>query len=229
MVIIMSKVNDYFDKLFTKIPGYIFGILTFVIGSSGFIIAILLSPEYVMWEKSISVLGHHTGGIFSRLGLIISNSIAIPALIYLGRSLKDESVNEKRIKIAVGIGIFISGIAALSGIVTGSAQIIKDIHGFFALLSWIGGIIVCFSFGLLMLKSSKYSKSAANFSFVIAGIFGSFLVPFFITNFCSVVPDICGSFGRRVYTIMPIYEWIVMFSILSWYLFNSIYTLKNKL
>ena len=67
----MSKVNDFFDKLFTKIPGYIFGLLTFIIGSSGFIIAILLSPEYVMWEKSISVLGHQTGVIFSRLGLII--------------------------------------------------------------------------------------------------------------------------------------------------------------
>ena len=225
----MRKVNDFLDKLFSKIPGYIFGLLTFVIGFSGFIIAISLSPEYVMWEKSISVLGHQTGGIFSRIGLIISNTIAIPSLIYLARSLKDENVNENTRKLALGTGIFISVIAALSGVVTGGAQIIKDIHGFFALLSWIGGIIVCFLFGFLMRKSPKYLKSASNFSFVIAGIFGSFLVPFFITNFCSAFPDICGSFGERVYTIMPIYEWVVMFSILVWYLFNSIYIFKEKI
>jgi hypothetical protein len=225
----MSKVNDYFDILYSKIPGYLFGILTFVIGSSGFIIAILLSPEYLMWEKSISVLGHQTGGIFSRMGIIISNIIAIPSLIYLGRSLKGENVNEKIRKIAVGTGIFVSTIASLSGIVTGGIQLVKDIHGFFALLSWIGGITVCSLFGFLMLKSPKYLKSAANFSLVIAGIFGSFLVPFFITNFCAAVPDACGSFGSRVYTIMPIYEWIVMFSILTWYLFNSLYILKKKL
>ena len=90
----MRKVNDFFDKLFTKFPGYIFGLLTFVIGFFGFIIAILLSPEFVMWESSISVLGHQTGGIFSRLGFIISNTIAIPSLIYLARSLKDENLNE---------------------------------------------------------------------------------------------------------------------------------------
>jgi hypothetical protein len=225
----MSKVNDFFDKLFSKLPAYIFGLLTFVIGFFGFIIAILLSPEYVMWEKSISVLGHQTGGIYSRMGLIISNTIAIPFLIYWGRSLKDESVNEKIRKIAVGTGIFVSVIAALSGAVTGGAQIIKEIHGLFALLSWVGGIIVCSLFGFLMLKSPKYLRSAANFSFVIAGIFGSFLIPFFITNFCSAAPDICGSFGQQVYTIMPIYEWVVMFSILAWYLFNSIYILRNKI
>jgi uncharacterized membrane protein YeaQ/YmgE (transglycosylase-associated protein family) len=225
----MSKLNEFFDKLFIKVPGYIFGLLTFVIGFFGFIIAILLSPEYLIWEKSISVLGHQTGGIFSRMGLIISNTIAIPFIIYLGRSLKDENLNENTKNIAVGTGIFISVIAALSGAVSGSAQIIKDIHGFFALISWIGGIIVCLLFGLLMRKSLKYSKFAANFSLVIAGIFGSFLIPFFITNFCSAVPDICGSFGRRVYTIMPTFEWIVMFSILIWYLFYSIYIIKNKI
>jgi len=217
----MEKLNEYFDKLYRNLHGYIFGLLTFVIGFSGFIIALLLSPEYVMWEKSISVLGHETGGVFSRIGLIISNTIAIPFVVYLGRALKDENVSEKVRKIAVGAGIFASVIAALTGAVSGGG--LSELHGSFALLSWMGGLVVCLLFGLLMLKSSKYTKSAANFSFIIAGIFGSFLIPFFITNFCQALPDICGSFGERVYTIMPVYEWVVMFSILIWYLFNSIY------
>jgi hypothetical protein len=225
----MDKVNNFFDKLFNYLPGYIFGLLTFVIGSLGFIIAILLSPGYVMWESSISVLGHRAGGIFSRLGLIISNIAAIPFIIYLGRTLKDENSKEKIRKVVVGVAIFTSVIAALSGIVTGRAQIIKDIHGFFALLSWIGGLLVCFLFGLLMRASRKYSRSAENFSFLVAAIFGTYLIPFFITNFCSAAPNICESFGRSVYTIMPTYEWVVMFSILVWYLFNSIYILKKKI
>jgi hypothetical protein len=225
----MSKLNSFFDRLFKYIPGYIFGLFTFVIGFLGFVIAISLSPGYLMWEKSISVLGHQAGGIFSRLGLIISNIIAIPFIVYVGRSLKDETVNENAKKVAVGAGIFSSIIAALSGIISGGAQFIKDIHGLFALLSWIGGLIVCLLFGLLMRKSTKYSKSAENFSFIIAAIFGTYLIPFFITNFCSALPDLCESFGRSVYTIMPTYEWVVMFSILVWYLFTSIYILKNKI
>jgi len=223
----MKRINEFFDNLFKVIPGYIFGLLTFVVGFSGFILALLLSPEYVMWEKSISLLGHQTGGIFSRIGLIISNTIAIPFIIYLGRALKDENVNENVRKIAVGAGIFISLIAALTGAVSGGA--LSSLHGLFALLSWMGGIVVCLLFGLLMLKSSKYSKSAAYFSFIIAIIFGSFLIPFFITNFCNALPDICGSFGERVYTIMPVYEWVIMFSILFYYLFNSIYMLYKKI
>lgn len=223
----MKRINEFFDNLFKVIPGYIFGLLTFVVGFSGFILALLFSPEYVMWEKSISLLGHQTGGIFSRIGLIISNTIAIPFIIYLGRALKDENVNENVRKIAVGAGIFISVIAALTGAVSGGG--FSDLHGSFALLSWMGGIVVCLLFGLLMLKSSKYSKSAAYFSFIIAVIFGSFLIPFFITNFCNALPDICGSFGKSVYTIMPVYEWVVMFSILIYYLFNSIYMLYKKI
>jgi len=223
----MKRINELFDNLFKVIPGYVFGLLTFVVGFSGFILALLFSPEYVMWEKSISLLGHQTGGIFSRIGLIISNTIAIPFIIYLGRALKDENVNENVRQIAVAAGIFISVIAALTGAVSGGR--FSDLHGSFALLSWMGGIVVCLLFGLLMLKSSKYSKSAAYFSFIIAGIFGSFLIPFFITNFCNALPDICGSFGESVYTIMPVYEWVVMFSILIFYLFNSIYMLYRKI
>ncbi|MFX0082318.1 MAG: hypothetical protein ACFE94_11260 [Candidatus Hodarchaeota archaeon] len=223
----MKSINEFFDNLFKVIPSYVFGLITFIVGFFGFIIALLLSPDYVMWKKSISVLGHHPGGIFSRSGLIISNTIAIPFIVYVGRSLKDEIVNENVRKIAIGAGIITSVIAVLTGAVSGGK--FSDLHGLFALLSWIGGLVDCILFGFLMLKSSKYTKSVSNFSFVIAGIFGSFLIPFFITNFCQAFPEICGSFGRSVYTIMPLYEWVVMFSILIWFLFISIYILRKKI
>jgi len=223
----MEKANKYLDTLYDTVPGYIFGLLTFLIGFSGFILALIFSPDYILWEKSISVLGHKKGGIFSRMGLIISNIIAIPFVIYLGRSLKDENVNEKVRKIGIGAGIFVSVSAVLTGAVSGG--ILSGWHGLFALLSWMGGNVVCSIFGYTMLRNPKYSKFAAYFSFIVAGIFGSYLIPFFITNFCSAFPDICKTFGDKVYTIMPIYEWIVIFSILFWYLFYSIYIFYKKI
>ena len=70
--------KSYFDNVFNFTPGYIFGFLTFIIGLTGDILALLLSGlagDYVMWEKSISILGHRTGGISLRVGLVISNII----------------------------------------------------------------------------------------------------------------------------------------------------------
>ena len=86
----MKKVNEIFDGLYNHIPGYIFGLLSFIFGFLGSIVALLLSPDYIMWKKSISILGHHPGGVFLRGGLIISNILAIPSHVYLGRALKDE-------------------------------------------------------------------------------------------------------------------------------------------
>ncbi|MFX1503979.1 MAG: hypothetical protein ACFFDH_23660 [Promethearchaeota archaeon] len=228
----MKKINEFFDKIFNFISGYNFGFLTFIIGFTGDILALVISclvGDYVMWEKSISVLGHKTGGIFLRLGNIISNIIAIPFIIYLGRVLKGENVNENLRKITVAGGIFTSITAALTGIFTGVNEFISNLHGLFALFSWIGGAMVCALFGYLMLKNSKFSKSIMYFNFIIAMIFVSYLVPFFITNFCNYFSEICFSLGRAVYTIMPIYEWIVIFSILFWYLVNAYYLFHKSI
>ncbi len=228
----MKKINEFFDKIYNLISGENFGFLTFIIGFTGDILALVISclmGDYVMWEKSISVLGHRTGGIFLRLGNIISNIIAILFIIYLGRVLKDENINENLRKLTVAVGIFTSISAALTGIFTGVNEFISNLHGSLALLSWIGGAITCTLFGYLMLKNSKFSKSIMYFNFIIAGIFISYLIPFFITNFCNYFPEICYSFGRAIYTIMPIYEWIVIFSILLWYLVNAYYLFHKSI
>ncbi len=222
----MNKVNEIFDRLFNFIPGYIFGLLTFIIGLLGTIIALLLTPEYVMWKSSISMLGTYTGGIFLRIGLILSNIFSIPFIISLGRSLKDDNVNENIRKIVIGSGIFSSISVILTGAFTGEDPLISDLHGRFAFLSWIGGAMTCIIFGILMLKNSNFTKVISVISLIIGGIFATYLIPFFITIICSYV---CLSFGDMVVKIMPVWEWALIFSILLWYLFNSCYLQRKKI
>ncbi|MFX1365718.1 MAG: hypothetical protein ACFFCE_16460 [Promethearchaeota archaeon] len=227
----MKKVNEFFDNIFNYTSGYNFGFLAFIIGYSGIYLALLISAlmgEYIMWEESISVLGLVAGGPYLRVGLISSYILAIPFIIYLGRLLKNENINENLRKITIVVSIFSSITAVLTGIFSGINEFISSLHGLFALLSWIGGAIACSLFGCLMLKNPKFSKSIIYFNFIIAGIFVSYLIPFFITNFCDCFSEICYSFGRAIYTIMPIYEWTVMFSILIWYFGNATYLLNNK-
>ncbi len=223
----MKKVNNFFDKLFNFLPGYIFGLLTFIIGFCGDIIALFLSPEYIMWKKSISVLGGKTGGIYLRLGIIISSSFSIPFIIYIGRAIQHENVNENLRKSAIITGLFSSVSAILTASFSGG--IFSDIHGLFALFSWVGGAIFCTLFSIVMLKNTEFSKLAAYVGFIVAGIFVFYLIPFFITNYCNLYTDICYSLGRAIFTILPTTEWIVIFSILFWYLFNSSYLLYKKI
>ncbi len=225
----MRKFNQLFDKLFSIIPGYIFGLLAFIIGFLGDIVAILLSPEYQMWRSSISLLGLNPGGLFLRYGLIISNIFAIPFVIFFGRALKDENVNEFVRKLAIGCGIFTSVSVILTGAFTGRTELYIYLHGLFALLSFIGGAFVCSIYTFLLVKNPKFSKSITYTGIVISGIVVSYLIPFFITNFCSLFEDVCYSLGETVYIIMPTYEWIMIFAILFWYLSNSIYIAKKKL
>ncbi|MFX1431499.1 MAG: hypothetical protein ACFFCY_15135, partial [Promethearchaeota archaeon] len=90
----MSKTNDFVERVFNLIPGYTFGVLSFIFGLVYIIVALLLTPEYIMWRNSISYLGIQTGGIFLRIGLIVSNIFSIPFIISLGRALKDKNTNE---------------------------------------------------------------------------------------------------------------------------------------
>lgn len=216
----MRMINDILDRLFKIIPGYIFGLLSFIFELVYIIIALFLTPEYIMWKLSISMLGILTGGVFLRIGLIVSNIFSTFFIISLGRAIKDENVNENMRKLAVFAGIFSSISVIFTGIFTGSDPLISDIHGLFALLSWIGGAITCLTFGFLMLKNLHFSKVIAVNSLIVGGIFAIYLIPFMITIICSYV---CYSFGEMVYRIMPVWEWALIFSILLWYLFNSIF------
>ncbi len=225
----MEKVNEFFDKLFNFIPGYIFGLIGFTAGFLGNTLALIFTPEYKMWKYSISVLGDLTGGIYLRTGLIISGLLAIPFYIYLGKTLKDDNVNEILRKGAIIAGIFSSICVALTGTFSGVNDFIKFLHGNFATFSWFGHTAVFILFSLAMVKNPKFSKAPVYVSYIIAGILIVYLIPFFITNFCNYFREICYSFGQIIFTIMPVFEWVVYFSILSWILFISSYILYNKI
>ena len=232
VIIYLTTFSLLYHYIFSSVlPGYIFGIFMAIVGFSTNIIAIILSPDYVMWEKSISVLGHHPGGIYMRIGLVLSYTLAMPYIISLGRALKEETVNKNVRKLAVGSGLFVSITAVLTGTFSGINPFISLLHGLFALMSWLDGVVVCLLFGYSMLKNSKFTKLITNFSFTIAGILICYLIPFFIVNFCNLFPESSSvySLGRSIYTIMPTLEWVVIFSILLWYLSGSIYLLtKDK-
>lgn len=225
----MKKFNEFFDKLFTYVPGYFFGILAFILGFLGTILALLLSPEYIMWQKSISILGHQTGGPYLRIGIILFGITSIPFLIYFGRRLKNENVEEYLRKGGLYSSIFAAVTTILTESFTGVNEFISSLHGLFALLSWVAGSLFLTIFSIMMSKNPIFSKIQANISFIVAGIFIFYLIPFFTTNFCNYFPDLCYDFGRAIYTIMPITEWIVHFGILFWVLINSCYLLYKKI
>lgn len=225
----MEKVNEFFDKLFKLIPGYFFGFVAFTAGFLGDSLALLTTPEYIWWRQSISILGDLSGGIFLRTGLIISGLSAIPFFIYLGRALKDDGVNESLRKVAIVVGIFSSLCVVFTGTFSGVNEFIKSLHGFFALCSWLGNSAVFILFSLAMSKNNKFSKYPIRIGFIVSGILVIYLIPFFITIFCNYFREICYAFGRRVFTIMAVFEWIVYFSILSWILYNSSYLLYKKI
>ncbi|MFW9973219.1 MAG: hypothetical protein ACFFDF_23750 [Candidatus Odinarchaeota archaeon] len=216
----MRKINDIAERLFNFIPGYIFGLFAFMFGLIFIIIALLLTPEYIMWKLSVSMLGILTGGIFLRIGLIVSNILSLFFIISLGKAVKNQNLHENMRKLAISSGIFSSISVIFTGVFTGSNPLISDLHGLFALLSWIGGAITCLTFGFLMLKNSHFSNFIAFNSLIVGGIFGAYLIPFMITIICSFA---CYPFGFMVYQIMPVWEWVLMFSILLWYLVNSIF------
>jgi hypothetical protein len=224
----MQKISQFLDRLFNTVPGYIFGLLAFIIGFLGDVIALILSPEYRMWRSSISLLGLNPGGIFWRIGMIISNICAIPFVIYFTRVLKDNNVNEIVRKLATGLGIFTSTSAILTGAFVGRTALFIYLHGIFALLSFIGGASVCSIYTFLLSKNPKFSKSIKYTGIVISVIVVTYLIPFFITNFCSLFKSICYTLGQNIYIIMPVYEWTMIFAILLWYLSNSIYLLKIR-
>jgi hypothetical protein len=225
----MERVNEFLNKIFNVIPGYIFGLITITISILGVVLALIFTPEYEMTKNSISVLGDSEGGIFLRTGFIISGLIAILFFIYLGKVLKDKTVNELHRKIAVATGIFASISVSLTGTFSGVNELIKSIHGMFAVFGWFGNLAVFILFSLIILKNSKFSKPPVYVGFIASGILGVYLLPFFITNFCNYFRDICYSFGQTVWIIMPTYEWIVYFSISFWIFFISSYMLYKKI
>ncbi|MHA1914048.1 MAG: hypothetical protein ACW986_06220 [Promethearchaeota archaeon] len=228
----MIKLSKLLDSIFEKIPGYFFGFLSFSIGILGASLALIFSPEYMMWRYSISQLTHESGGLFMTVGLIISNILAIPFIVYLGRLLKGDQVNELIRKIAITSGIVATISGFLLGVFSGDLSVkysfISDLHGFFALISWFSGAVVCALISFLMARNAKFNKNITIFGYIVSVIVIFYLIPFIVTNLCYVLQDVCFSFGTFLtHYINASLEWLVLFSLSTWYLANSIY-MKHK-
>ena len=155
----MKKIAVYFRNFFNLIPGSVFGLISFGVSLFTHLLGVLLYPNYDMVNMPISFLADGYAGIIYRLGLIIAGIIAIPFCVYLGKSFKNDNSSEPIRKIAL-IGSIIYCISLVFvGYFWRSNSVVSFLHGFFAFLCWVDGLIFIALFSVLMLKDVKFPKS----------------------------------------------------------------------
>ena len=168
----------------------------------------LLFPGYNIFDNMVSELGIGPGGLFFNVGLVLSGIVAIPFIIRLGTVFLGENVNNYLRKSAMIIAVTSSVSLSLIGCFPATPEnaIVFIIHGTFAFICWIGGLIYVTIFSIMMFQAPNISKSWAFFGFGVAATFVLFL-----------------------FTGLPITEWIVVFAICLWAIVNSINILRNKI
>jgi hypothetical membrane protein len=167
----MKKEFYFFKKLFILIPGNVFGLISFGISLFTHLIGVLLYPNYDMTRMAISFLGDGYGGIIYRVGLILTGIIGIPFCVYLGKSFENKATTEPIRKLALTGSIIYCVSLIFVGYFWRSNIIVSFIHGLFAFLCWVDGLIFIGLFSILMLKDERFPKSIAFFGFITAGTF----------------------------------------------------------
>jgi len=167
----MKKEFYFFKKLFILIPGNVFGLISFGISLFTHLIGVLLYPNYDMTRMAISFLGDGYGGIIYRVGLILTGIIGIPFCVYLGKSFENKATTEPIRKFALTGSIIYCVSLIFVGYFWRSNIIVSFIHGLFAFLCWVDGLIFIGLFSILMLKDERFPKSIAFFGFITAGTF----------------------------------------------------------
>ena len=201
----MKKKFYFFNKLFTLIPGSVFGLISFGISLFTHLIGVLLYPNYDMTRVAISFLGDGYGGIIYRVGLILTGIIGIPFCVYMGKSFDNENMIEPIRKIAI-IGSIIYCISLIFiGCFWRGNYVVSFIHGLSAFLCWVDGLIFIGLYSVLMLKGEKFPKSIAYFGFIIA-----------------------GAFLLHLSVLSSITQWIMTLSIMLWVLIISSYMLYKQ-
>ena len=203
----MEKLNNFFDKLFKIVPGGVFGLLSISIGISIDIIGLVISG-YRIYTHSVSSLGIGPVGLLFNIGLFFSGIAAVIFDIYLGKIISREIINDKAIKITVAISLVSSFSLSLAGVFPLSQEnyTILVLHLVFAFTAFIGGLIFIFVYSLFMLKDPKFLKILAYSGFVV-----------------------CGFFALYLFTQLPIAEWLAVFAIILWTLFNASYMIYKKI
>ncbi len=201
----MSKFDTLSNRLFSKVAGGIYGLISSVIAGLGDILSLQFFPNYSIVNDMVSELGITSGGIFFNFGLIISGLIGL-AFYY---SLSKVFLKENRlIRKCALISSYLSCITfSLIGVFPAyqEKELILSLylHGTFAALSWITGSMYCFFFSILMMRNKFYTNYLAYYGF-----------------FCSAL------FIILLLTWIPILEWSLSFAIFGYVIFNSIYLIK---
>ncbi len=204
----MDKINNLMDILLKLVPGGYYGLLSMSIGIIFTFLSYLLVPGYSMFESFISVLGISPGlaALLFNLGFILTSITVIPFLVYLGRSLTQEKINEKIKKITIKISIIGAMSISLVGCFPHYTLLLGIIHIFFATIFFFCELIFCVIYSILIWFDSRFSKMQSIIGFAVSGVFIFF-----------------------IFTGWPISEWIVFFVIVVWVIEISIYTLVKKI
>lgn len=204
----MDKINNLMDKLLKLAPGGYYGLLSMVIGVIFTFLSYLSVPGYNMIESFISILGISPGlaAPLFNIGFILTGITVIPFLVYLGRSLIQEKINEKIKKIATKISIIGAVSISLVGCFPHYTLLLGIIHIFFATIFFFCELIFCVIYSILIWFDSRFSKMQSIIGFAVSGVFIFFM-----------------------FTGWPISEWIVFFVIVIWVIENSIYILYKKI
>ena len=196
------------EKVLKKTSGGFFGIVSVLIRLTGDITAIMLTPNYNMVEDLISDLGIGPGGIVFSLGLIISGIVSIPFYISLKNVFQSEEINENLRKMA----IVFSGISIVTYVLLGffpsdpNNTLIFIMHGVIGLISWLTGAGYLALYSYMTLKYKESSR--------FQGYFG----------YCVV-----GTVILFIFTWVPVTEWIMTFSIMSWIIVLSLSMIYDKI
>ena len=192
-------------KAFNIFPGSVYGLISFGISIITHLLGVLMYPNYNITYMAISVLGDGYGGLIYRIGLILTGIIALPFCIFLGATFNKNSTNGPIRKIALS-GSFVYCISLiLIGYFWGTNIVISFLHGLFAFIAWVDGLIFIGFFSILMFIDSNYPRTIGVFGFYVAGTFLLHLLVF-----------------------SSITQWIMTLSIMLWTWVVSSYMLYKR-
>lgn len=148
------------DTFLLKIP-YLkrvgaYGLLAVIFTVVGDSIALLLYPGFNITKKTISMLCKGPGGVFFQLGATLTRVFTLLCMIYLSRLIIEDYIKESLIKTALFSAIVSSTCLIILGLCCGQNLIIALIHGTFAFLNWIFGLVYIALYSILLFRHKRF-------------------------------------------------------------------------
>ena len=216
----MKGLNSIINKILQPVSGGVFGILSIIFGITGDIIALLLFPGFDFTKNAVSYLCESPGGLYFQIGTVFSGIFAIFFVIALGRTFDEDGINEKLRKNSIYIALVSCVSLVILGAFCGPNPIVALIHGSFAFICWLSGLIYISLFSLFIMKDSKFSKNLAYLGFIVSFLLLVLLIIFILHFFKAT---------QFLVIILPSIEWIDTFAIIFWYFIISTYMIYKKI